>query len=117
MTDLNDHYIEESIRKIENSSEKVKIRALKKEDLSICILTMDEKTELAKITRCLLYIVEGVIPLLSGLCQELSFHLPVYAGTEFLKMNSKKVKVVKNLITKLMVHAVITLHCMILYYF
>ena len=109
---LNDYYIEESIQKIKKSSEKEKIKAIKKDDLPICILTMDRGTDLAKINRRLLYIIEGVIPLLSGLCQELSLHL--YAGAKFPQLDSEKVKVAKNLVTKLMVQFY---HCMILYYY
>ena len=62
-----------------SDEEKTRIKLLEKSDLTIHILTMDRNSPSDKINKNLIYIIEGIIPLLSGLCQELSCHL--YAGT------------------------------------
>ena len=72
-----------SIANLENSAksdkEKTRLKFLKKSDLTIHILTMDRKSPSENINEILIYIIEGIIPMLSGLCEELSCHL--YAGT------------------------------------
>ncbi|XP_019863943.1 PREDICTED: inositol 1,4,5-trisphosphate receptor type 3-like [Amphimedon queenslandica] len=63
--------------------EKSQLIGFKKSDLSICVLTIVRRDQSVSKDKDfqLLYIVEGVIPLLSAFCQELFLHL--YAETKF----------------------------------
>ena len=91
-------FIDNLIQKIRFSTEEQKqLKTLKKSDLTICILTIDKEVPFAM---DLLYIIEGVIPLLSGLCHELSHHL--YART-IPDMTPESIEVTRMLGNKLKV--------------
>ena len=92
-----------------SDEEKTRLKFLKKSDLTIHILTMDRKSPSENINETLIYIIEGIIPMLSGLCQELSCHL--YAGT-IPHMTSKSIEVIRMLRDKLKVFTYLS-HCMI----
>lgn len=84
--------------------EQKQLKTLKKSDLTICILTIDKEVPFAM---DLLYIIEGVIPLLSGLCHKLSCHL--YA--KIIKdMTTERIEVIKMLGDKLKVFIHLS-HC------
>ena len=85
------------------SDDKIKkqLKFLKKSDLKILILILDRKHPFAVMSKKLLYIIDGVIPLLSGLCQELSCHL--YART-IPDMTPESVEVIRMLGDKLKVY-------------
>lgn len=97
MKDFNT-YIED----FQNSDDKIleQLKFLKKSDLKILILILDRNDPFAEISRKLIYIIDGVIPLLSGLCQELSCHL--YART-IPDMTPKSIEVIGMLGDKLKV--------------
>lgn len=75
-----------------SDEEKTRLKFLKKSDLTIHILTMDRKGPSENINEILIYIIEGIIPMLSGLCEELSCHL--YAGT-IPDMTQKNIDITK----------------------
>ena len=83
-----------------SDEEKNRLKFLKKSDLTIHILTMERHSPSAMINKNLRYIIEGIIPLLSGLCQELSCHL--YAGT-IRDMTPESIEVIRMLGDKLKV--------------
>ena len=62
---------------------------------------MNRKDNLAKIYKKLLYIIEGVIPFLFGLCAELSLHL--CAGIEFPQLTLEKVEAARKITINLKV--------------
>ena len=92
-----------------SDEEKTRLKFLEKSDLTIHILTMDRNSPSDKINKNLIYIIEGIIPLLSGLCQELSCHL--YAGT-IPHMTPESIEVTRMLGDKLKVFTYLA-HCMI----
>ena len=94
---------------VRSDEEKTRLKLLEKSDLTIHILTMDRNSPSDKINKNLIYIIEGIIPLLSGLCQELSCHL--YAGT-IRHMTPESIEVIRMLGDKLKVLTYLS-HCMI----
>lgn len=83
--------------------EQKQLKTLKKSDLTICILAIDKEVPFAM---DLLYIIEGIIPLLSGLCHKLSHH---YAKT-IKDMITERIEVIKKLGNKLKVFIHLS-HC------
>ena len=90
-----------------SDEEKTRLKFLEKSDLTIHILTMDRNSQSDKINKNLIYIIEGIIPLLSGLCQELSCHL--YART-IPNMSPESIEVTRMLRDKLKVFTYLS-HC------
>ena len=85
---------------VRSDEEKTRLKLLEKSDLTIHILTMDRNSPSDKINKNLIYIIEGIIPLLSGLCQELSYRL--YART-IPDMTPESIEVIRMLGDKLKV--------------
>ena len=92
-----DNFIDSLIKQIRTEKEQKQLKTVNKSDLTIWIFTKDKEVPSAM---NLLYIIEGVIPLLSGLCHELSCHL--YAKT-IPDMTPKSIEVTRMLGDKLTV--------------
>lgn len=96
--------IDNLIHKISTDERKKnQLKVLKKSDLTACILTIDKDVLFAM---DLLYIIEGVIPLLSGLCHKLSCHLYVKTIPDM----TSKIEVIRILGDKLKVFIHLS-HC------
>ena len=99
-----DNFIDSLIIQLRTEKEQKQLKTLNKSDLTIWIFTKDKEVPSAM---DLLYIIEGVIPLLSGLCHELSHHL--YAKT-IPDMTPESIKVIRMLRDKLKVFIHLS-HC------
>lgn len=101
-----DIFIDNLIKQIrtEKKQKQPWLKTLNKSDMTIWIFTKDKEFPVAM---DLLYIIEGVIPLLSGLCHKLSRHL--YART-ISDMTQKSIEVTRMLGDKLTVFSHLS-HC------
>ena len=100
-----DNFIDSLIKQIRTEKEQKQLKTVNKSDLTIWIFTKDKEVPSAM---DLLYIIEGVIPLLSGLCHGLSCHL--YAKTITDMMTPESIEVTRMLGNKLKVFIHLS-HC------